>query len=242
MLVFPSSFFLSAYYTEGLYLALTAACLYAYQLRRMPLVGATGFLAVLTRPTGMTLLLALVTAELWVFVRSKKLPSADVAWLGLIPLGLVVFMFHLQVETGDMWAFAKAQGGWGRSTTFPLLTLWREVTSIDWSFPMSLAYGVDTMKLLDITAVLAMLVAGIQLLRSLDSKELGSYLVFNCMVILVSGRVLSSMRFSIVLFPLFFWVSRWLHGRPRAELVAISASSMLLLFFNLRFMRWYWAG
>ena len=58
--VFPTAYFMSAVYTESLFLALVIASFYYARNARWPLAGALGFLAALTRIGGLVLLPALI--------------------------------------------------------------------------------------------------------------------------------------------------------------------------------------
>ena len=242
ILVYPASFFLSVYYSEGLYLGLTAWSLWAYHRGALWQCGWAGFLSTLTRPTGVMLFGALALAEAWRWTFERKKPGAATLWLLAIPLGLVPFMVWLWWETGDMWAFSRAQAGWGRQTTFPLFTLWNEFRSINWGFPKSLDYGVDAMKLLDLGSAVVLLVSGLLMLRTRLPKEFGLYVVLSVLMALSTGRVLSMLRFGSVLFPVFIYWSQKLEGHAGRERLVVYMSSMLLLFLQLRFMTWHWAG
>lgn len=104
---FPGSFTLSMAYSEGLFLALTAACLLALVDRRWVLAGVLAALATATRPTGVALVAACAWAAL-VAVRRRKEWRALAAPL-LAPLGAVAFFAFLAVRTGDRLAWFTAQ-------------------------------------------------------------------------------------------------------------------------------------
>ena len=242
ILVFPSSFFMSCYYSEGLYFFTTAVCVLAYYKRIFWLCGLFGFLAVLTRPTGITLFVALAGTEFILAVRHKKWPSLKTLWLILIPLALPCFMALLYYKTGDMWAFSKAQAGWGRSQTFPLITLYNEFMSINWYFPKSTDYGVDAMKTIDLISALGLIAGAIFMGIRRAPLAWTLYVALNVFMALSTGRVLSINRFAIVLFPIFIFLAERLQGKPRLENWLVYFWSMLLLFMQVRFATWYWAG
>ncbi|MGX6448223.1 mannosyltransferase family protein, partial [Patulibacter sp. S7RM1-6] len=60
LLAFPGSLWLTAVYSEGLFLLLSAGCLYAARRRRWPLAALCGVLAALTRSAGIVLVVPLL--------------------------------------------------------------------------------------------------------------------------------------------------------------------------------------
>ncbi|MFA9270738.1 MAG: mannosyltransferase family protein [Baekduiaceae bacterium] len=80
---FPMSFFLSAVYSEALYLALSVGSFLAARTGRWAWVGVLGGCAAATRSAGIVLLLPLVI--IWCKQRDRR--PADLAWLALVPAG-----------------------------------------------------------------------------------------------------------------------------------------------------------
>lgn len=140
----PVAFFLSAVYTESLFLALSVAAIYAARRERWMLCGAMGFFAALSRNGGIALILptaiiylygprAAAEAALtrWGSRRSgwsRLLPRHrldwSVLWLALIPAGLVAYLAYLGLRYGDALAPFRVESVWYRHTTFPLTTAW----------------------------------------------------------------------------------------------------------------------
>jgi hypothetical protein len=139
LLLFPMSFYLSAIYTESLFLALTVGCMYYARTRRWWLAGIFGGLASLTRPQGI-LLLVVVAWEYWQYLGDQFAPMhmvtgivargqewsrsrllglkrALAAWrtwpgfvaLLLIPLGLGLFCLYAQWKVGSFFAFQESE-------------------------------------------------------------------------------------------------------------------------------------
>jgi len=71
MLVFPTSFFYSCFYTESLYLLTTAACFYFFLNKKYFWSGFFGFFASLTRVTGVIIFLAFAIELLWKYLKKK---------------------------------------------------------------------------------------------------------------------------------------------------------------------------
>lgn len=109
---FPGTVALSMAYSEGLLIALAAACLLALVDRRWLLAGGCAALATATRPTGLALVLACAWAAA-VHLRRQREWRALLA-PALAPLGAVGFFGLLWVRTGEPLAWFVAQReAWG---------------------------------------------------------------------------------------------------------------------------------
>lgn len=120
MLIFPVTVFLGAQYTESLFLLLSVSCLYALRKKRWALAGAMGFLAALTRNLGALLALPFVIEFLadrgligpgwprqWRALRFSRVRAG--LWIGLIPLGTLVYLGINQAVYGDPLMFLTIQ-------------------------------------------------------------------------------------------------------------------------------------
>jgi len=135
----PMAFYLSAVYSESLYLALSVGIFWSARNSRWAWVGMLGALAAATRNTGVVLLAPAaliyaygpregVPADFVRRGRARLLPSyrlrADALWLALMPLGLVAYCVFLGLSGGDALTPLHAQGAWGRHFAGPYLGLW----------------------------------------------------------------------------------------------------------------------
>jgi hypothetical protein len=123
--LFPTAFVFTALYSDGLFLALSAASFLGAQRGRPWTAGIAGALAVVTRPVGLALLPALAYL-LW--PRSGK-EVWRLAPLLLLPAALGAFALYLDRKLGDPWAFRHAQLEWHREAAVlgPLGGLWEAV-------------------------------------------------------------------------------------------------------------------
>lgn len=139
MLVYPMSFYLSAVYSEGLFMALSIGCIYHARQRQWLLSGILGGLAALTRPQGVFLILA-VGWEYWQVLADRYAPYQlreshidtikewlhsraiglwrsltalrtwlELACLALIPSGLALFCIYAKWKVGVFLAFIKVE-------------------------------------------------------------------------------------------------------------------------------------
>jgi hypothetical protein len=133
----PMAFYLSAVYSESLYLALSVGLFYAARQGRFAVVGLLGALAGATRSAGIVLLLPAVMLYLY-GPREDRLPDfplarglairyrprKDLLWLALVPVGLALYVAYLGLAGGDPLSPFHAQDVWGRHFAGPYLGVW----------------------------------------------------------------------------------------------------------------------
>lgn len=102
---FPAALFFSAFYTEALFLALTAGAVYLARTGRWGWACALGAAASATRNTGVMVAVPIVLLYLY-GPRSDRAPAtargwrprypvrADASWILLVPLGLVAYSLY----------------------------------------------------------------------------------------------------------------------------------------------------
>lgn len=150
----PMAFFLSADYSESLYLALSIGVFLQARRGRWMWVGVLGGLAAATRSTGVLLLLPALAiylvgpradrrpdhpfaiarhartarASLAAWLRRMLTPRyklrAEALWLLLIPAGLAAFMTWFWLAGGEPMEPFRAQALWGRQFAGPFVASW----------------------------------------------------------------------------------------------------------------------
>jgi Mannosyltransferase (PIG-V) len=119
---FPTTFFFNAAYTESLFLALSAASLWALRVRKDLLLGcALAAFATATRNVGIFLVVPLAYEWLRGGVGREEGYGwwRGVACLVLAPSGLGVYAAYLWLRSGNPFLFYSAQGYWSRRPTDP---------------------------------------------------------------------------------------------------------------------------
>jgi hypothetical protein len=106
MLFLPPRFLLyrSTGATESLALALTLASLFAFETSRTGRAALYGALATLTRISGVML------APAYAVVLWKRGRARELAWLALIPAGLLGYFVFCAVRFGDFFAYLRPHG------------------------------------------------------------------------------------------------------------------------------------
>jgi hypothetical protein len=135
----PMAFYLSAVYSEALYLALSVGLFWSARQGRWAWVGLLGGLAAATRSAGIVLVLPALMIYLYgpredrapefdyrsrARVLPRYRPRADIVWLSLLPAGVAIYGVALALGGGDVLAPFHAQGVWGRHFAGPYLGVW----------------------------------------------------------------------------------------------------------------------
>jgi Gpi18-like mannosyltransferase len=230
--VFPTTLFLSAIYTESLFMALATAAFYYGRRGQWWVAGAVGGLVALTRVYGVAIFVPLAW-EYWASRdRRERAVSPTVLALGLIPVGFALWLGYMQVAFGDPLIFLRVQSAWGRATMWPWETFQR-VFSLPWSL-----HGGNSMLDLGFSLFYLLLIPiSWRVLRPGYALFMSLFLA----ILLSSGFLASVSRYGMTLFPLFILLA--LAGRrdtfDRAYLIIAAGLASL---FMIQFAQWYWVA
>jgi hypothetical protein len=133
----PMAFFLSAVYSESLYLVLSVGVFWFARQGRWGTAAILGALAGATRSAGIVLLVPVLILYFY-GPREDRLPDfpaalrlrpryrlrRDLLWLALLPAGLGVFMAYMALAGGGALLPFHAQAVWSRHFAGPYLGLW----------------------------------------------------------------------------------------------------------------------
>ncbi|MFH1244009.1 MAG: mannosyltransferase family protein [bacterium] len=193
VLLSPGAIFLSAIYTEPLFLFLTVLTFYFADRGESGKAVLTTALATATRINGIFLVLFL----LFKFRRSL-LPI-----LGLS--GLFAYMTYLYFQTGSALAWYSAQSGWGKANpTAPWITLGNYFRALTFEFIPDLTHLVVLIEVI-VTTIFIYLLIRFWRQTKLDSAY--KYYALATLALPLSTGSLGSMpRFSLTLFPLFLMI------------------------------------
>jgi hypothetical protein len=270
----PMAFFFSAVYSESLYLALSVGLFWSARHGRWAWVGVLGALAGATRSAGLVLVLPAVMIYLY-GPREDRPPDRpagrwrltpryrlrrEALWLGLLPVGVIVYGAYLGLAGGNPLAPFHAQEAWGRHFAGPYVAIWdgakaafegaRQLLSGQRGhvyFPTvgASAFVAAGHNLMLFAFLAAAIPAVIGVVRRLPLAY-GAYVIAALALPLtypVSVQPLMSLpRFLLVLFPLGIWLGGWLAERPRLQRPAIVVSALLMAFFLAQFATWHWVA
>lgn len=233
LLVFPTTLFLSAVYTESLFLAGAVPAFYYARRGRWWLAGGFSVVAALSRPHGVLLVIPLAFEYLASRQFRLRAVQPDILATGLPLLGFGVWAYTLYTRFGDSLVFLKASAEWDRQFRWP----WEMLRQF-FSAPL-VVHGNDH-SILDLAftiVIVALVIATWFTLRP-------SYALFAtvfCVVMLSSGMLISVMRYGLTLFPIFIVLAR-LGRRPWFDRAYLVWGAGLACLFMAMFALWYWVA
>ena len=214
---FPGTFVFSIGYSEGLALALSAACLLLLHREQWLLAGVAGALATATRPNALALAPAAAVAALLVIRRERRW-SALLA-PALVPLGFVAFQVFLRLRTGVWDTYTRTQTeGWGQEVSALALP---HMIGDFLAHPLR-----DVNVTVSVVGAVLGLAGFVLLVRARPPVAL---LVFSAFVLLVSISTETmgpKPRFLLTAFPLIYGLAHRL--RPAGEGVAVGIEATVL--------------
>jgi len=231
LLLFPTAFVYSAFYSESTFLFFLILTFWAAQKEKWALAGIAGFFLALSRAPGILALPALgwMYLERWDWKLSRL--HARILWLGLIPAGLAVFLYLGYDLTGDWLAPIHAQQAWQRQLTWPWVTLFAPT---DHSRPH--------FEQMEWVALVGFLILSVYALVRLPSRSYGIFALLLLVPSLTSGSLTSVMRIAGTSFPVFLTLAllggRWPFLDRLIWVVFLSLQAVLFAGWS----QFYWAG
>ena len=244
LLLFPTSFFGSAIYSESLFLLGAIGALHSARRGRWEVAALCGFLSALTRLTGV-LVGILLFVEWWTRYQDRASPrrpplAAALASL-TAPLGAGVYMLYLGLTFGDPLAFVHASEAWGRVAASPLTTIAQllQHPAEGWSAAL-LAGRLPLDNWIDLLTASGFLALGSVLLYQRRWSE-GAFVMLGALIPLSSGLLMSQRRYVWILFPAFVLLARW-GERAWVDRTITVLFALGLGLFTALFANWYWVG
>ena len=233
LLIFPTSFFLTAAYTESLFLLFTLGCLYSASRGRWNWAVVWGAFAALTRLQGVLLVIPLVYM-LWCEVGRASLKRLAVRALPLavIPLATLAFLGFSSLSLINTY-----QGTLHAKFVFP----WDNVR-----VAVSLLAGgngsiVDALNIVVTLGLIAMMFAVWKKLP-LEYALYSILMLLAPMLRMTTTQPLVSMtRYALVVFPVFILLGIW-GKNPWVNRLILYTSALLQLYLSAQFILWGWVA
>jgi Gpi18-like mannosyltransferase len=246
LFLFPTSFYFGCFYTESLFLALIVWSFYFARKQKWFLAGILGAVSTATRVVGLALIPALLI-EAWLQKGEKKKYNLILPFIGvtMISLGILAYMYYLQLETGDPLEFFHSVSIFGqqRSPNLILLPqvfyryLFKILPNINYSyFPVVFSTWLEALTGL---AFLAISIIGFFRLR----LSYAVYLAIGYLVPTFSGSFSSLPRYVVVLFPAFILFANYLSKKSKVlQILNFAILFICLGIATSLFVRGYWIG
>ena len=244
LLLFPTSFFFAAVYTEALLLALSLSAVEAFERRRPALGALAGLLAGLTRISGLVLApyLALVAfrAE-----RDAGSPRARVLGAAALAaasplLGFGLFCLYFWKRFRDPLLFVTAQHNWsGQAKSIfdgPAL-IWRAVIE---DIQRGRILEAAPARTLEGLYLLLFVVLAVVLVRQRRHAE-ALYVFLTVAIVFASGTLESAGRYVLPAFPAFAVLAS-IQARRDLFRTLLVLAGLAQVVYVWAFVHWYWAG
>jgi hypothetical protein len=242
ILVYPTAFFLAAFYSESLFLLCAAASLWGARRRRWLIAGVAALGACLTRFNGFLLIPAL----LWYALDARREGGAGsragrFAAIALAAAGAAAYPAYLWRRWGDplLYVHSKTQG-WAQNPA-PVWVLARNVYRLVLGHVREPGPGGKLMLFVEIASVLLFLVLTVAVFRAGLVAE-GIWVGSTLLLLLWSGTLDGVHRYVLVLFPCFLPLTRALRTRFVLAFAYAFAGLGLGMAFLYRFVHWIHVG
>jgi hypothetical protein len=233
--IFPTAYFLSAPYTEGLFFALTIASIYYARMGKWQLAGMLGLFGTLTRLAGLLLLPTLLIE--YMHQKGWKPWKADlkILWVLLPIVGFLVYLnINLQI-TGNPFTFMAIERTHWFNYLDPVEGLNQSIYFLSKPFPENITLSIAPMAF----AVFGLLLTTAGFLRRLRPSY-NTYMLLSWMLAVSTSFWISIPRYIMAMFPMFFVLG--LLSRRKIVTITISAVFLALLcFFTVLFALNLWA-
>ena len=232
--VFPTTLFLSAVYSESLFLALVVTAFYYARAARWLATGVLAAAATLCRPAGLLLVVPLGFEYLSKREFRWRRIRADCAALILPPLALAGHLAVLRWRFGSWNVISKAEAieGWNRSLTLPWNTLLYSLQHIGSSIGYHGAFEFVFTAILIALAIFACF-------RLRPSYAI--YSIVSVVFITSWGDLKSAPRFGLVIFPIMILLALLGH-RKAFNRTYLTVSAILAAVSMVVFSQWGWVA
>lgn len=202
MMIYPTTYFFSAIYSESLYLFFTVAAIYYAKKSNWKWAWGMGALSALTRIFGLFIVIPLGylylkergwTLRHWKWSNLNK----EMWWALLIPLALLMFMGQMYALTGNPIMFVDHSGTSNRHMAMPFTLVYDEV--VMWMDSNWFYRGYHTYNLFIYLSFVLAAILGFKVLP----WEYALFLGYSVFIPTISTPIQGFTRYSLVMFPAF---------------------------------------
>ena len=234
-LVFPTTFFAVAFYSEGFFLLLVVIFFLFLEKKNYLAAILAGSAASVTRLTGLFLVLAFIYSYLVNIKLNVKRIINLVFYLAIALLPIILWIISLFIVSGDLWKFVAVQSLWQREIQDPLSTIfgyfWAFVSGqnrplndyFDWGLAM---------------LFLSTLILGIKKIPS-------SLWIFSMLAILIpasTGTLTSMPRYLLASIGAFVIIGQFLVEHQKLRLTIWTAALFIQAILATLFVNGYWVA
>lgn len=244
LLLFPPALFFAAVYTESLLLFLSLATVVSLERGRLVPALVAGYLAGLTRISGVVL----APYALLVSLRESRAsgPLGAAAWAraaaaGLAPLaGFATFCLYFHLRFGNALLFVRAQHNWAKSEKSILdgpVLIWNTLVE---DIVTGRVLHKSPIRTLEGVFLLVFLVLSVVLLRQRRVAE-AAWVGGTAAIVLFTGTLESAGRYVLPAFPAFALLASS-PVPPPLRLPLLAGAAIVQAAYVFVFVHWLWVG
>lgn len=236
LLLFPTTLFFSAVYTESSFLCVTVASVYYARKGKWWLSGLFGAVAVVTRSPGIVMAAPLGLE----YLRQRQFKLTRISWdifaIALPPIALGGFLWFMQWRFGNAFATRDAQFAWagpGGGLSWP----WTTAAEF-FKGPITMHGGRHSM----IDFAFTVFCFGLCVVSTIRLPMIYAAFGWACLFFTIGwGSFAGMSRYSLAIFPIFVVLA--LAGRkPTVDRFYLTISTGLAALFMMLFAHWDWVG
>lgn len=209
LLVFPTSFYFGAVFTESLFLFLSLLTYYLYRKNKYLFAGLVGVLMTLTRLYGVFIIFMICVDILIKITNFEKIVKDKIYLVGISVSGILSYMWYCFISKGDALAFYSLQTNVGEQRSLHLIMLpqvffryiVKIIPNLTWSYP-----PIVFTTLLEFVVALLFLIITLFSFRKIR-WDYWTYILLGYLTPTLTGSFSSLPRYVVVLFPAFIFMA-----------------------------------
>jgi len=233
-MLFPTSFFTVAFYSESLFLMLTGLCFYFLYKKNYLFAAIFCSFAALTRIVGIFLFISIIYTYFTQLNFNVKKLDRNIIFILISPLPLIAYSIYLALNGQSSIIYLTSERFWARGLTDPISTLISYIWSI-FTYPQSLNFYFDfTLTIFFLTV----LFLG-------RGKIPSSMWIFSVLVILAgisTGTLVSMPRYILASIGSFIILGKVFKDNIKLSTLIFSLSLIVQIILATLFISGYWVA
>jgi len=238
LLLFPTSYYFLAFYTESIFLLLALLIFITLKQKRFLLAGVLTALITATRITG----LALVPVFFWECYQYYRKTKKLIWQIFLAPMGFFLYLLYAQFNSGSALAIINSQKNWNRPLGIlgPCYAfkdgLSKFLFGSSYTHHDLFGRSMEIVEFLTAIFLVIMIIYGFKRLKT----SYWLYIFFSSVPIFFSGALPSIHRYVLVMFPIYILLGQNL-SKKKFYLLSVFFAA-LLIYFTALYLRNYWVA
>ena len=234
--VFPTAYFLSAPYTEGLFFAVVIASIYYARLGKWEIAGLMSLFAALSRLAGLLLLPVLLVEYYHQKGWKPRKTDLKVVWPFFALAGFLIYLGIDTQVTGSPFTFVTVESTHWVTRLDPLAGVANMIScAVNAKYPDNLTIGIAPL----VFAAFGLLMVGLAVWRRLRPSYI-VYMFLSWALAVSTSWGISVPRYIMAMFPMFFLLGA-LTNKKAINVAIVLGSGVALCYFTVLFALGWWA-